>query len=67
MTNRPNGHVFLKVDLSADLYDRLQKAAEYATGRPRRVSWLIRQIAVAFILECEAEQRGERPPEEYSA
>lgn len=62
---RAQGWVFLKIDMPADLYERLQAACEYATGKPRKVSWLIRRIVEAFVLECEAEQRGEPPLEDY--
>lgn len=63
MTKRKSqGWVFLKVDLPADLYQRLQKACEAMTGKPRQVSSVMRLMA-EFIVE-DVEQRGGDEPSE---
>jgi hypothetical protein len=62
VTQKPQGWVFVKVPMPADLYARLQKAAEAMTGKPRSVAHVMRLMAEAVAQDVEAEQRGDEPP-----
>lgn len=53
MPKRPEGHVFLKVDLPEDLYARFQRVCEQMTGKSRSVSQIMREMVLVVVEDVE--------------